>query len=85
MSTPTVDRILLGQATLSIPIVDLKHSVFQVSGSSERSGYRVKKVADPPEREILNVGTLISHRVTDSHVRGDNVIYCVADPQVMEM
>ena len=55
MSTTTVDRILVGQATLSTPIVDVKRSVFQVSGSSERYGYRVKKVADPPERETLNL------------------------------
>ena len=36
MSTSTVDRILeLRKATLSTPIVDGKHSVFQVFGSSE--------------------------------------------------
>ena len=55
MSTTTVERILVGQATLSTPIVDVKHSLFQVSGSSERYGYRVKKAADPPESETLNV------------------------------
>ena len=54
MSTTTVERILVGQATLSTPIVDVKHSLFQVSGSSERYGYRVKKAADPPESETLN-------------------------------
>ena len=27
----------------------------------------------------------ISHSVADPHVRGNNVIRCVADPQVMEM
>ena len=29
--------------------------------------------------------THISHNVADPHVRGNNVIHCVADPQVMEM
>ena len=29
--------------------------------------------------------THISHSVVESHVRGNNVIHCVADPQVMEM
>ena len=29
--------------------------------------------------------THISHSVADPHVRGDNVIHCVADPQLMEM
>ena len=28
--------------------------------------------------------THISHSVVDPHVRGNNVIHCVADPQVME-
>ena len=28
--------------------------------------------------------THISHNVVDPHVRGNNVIHCVADPQVME-
>ena len=29
--------------------------------------------------------THISHGVVDPHVRENNVIHCVADPQVMEM
>ena len=29
--------------------------------------------------------TLISHNVVDPHMRGNNVIHCVADLQVMEM
>ena len=29
--------------------------------------------------------TRISHSVADPHVRGNNVIHCVADPQVWEM
>ena len=29
--------------------------------------------------------THISHSVADPHVRGNNVIHYVADPQVMEM
>ena len=33
-------------------------------------------MADPPEMEILNVA--------DPHARGNNVIHCVADPQVRE-
>ena len=40
---------------------------WQDSGSSESSGYRVKKVADPPKREILNV--------IDPYVKGNNVIH----------
>ena len=39
-----------------------------------------KKVADPPEGEILTVADLHF-----SHVRGNNVIHFVADPQVREM
>ena len=38
------------------------------SGSSESYGYRMKKVADPPEREILNVTDPHSHSVADPHV-----------------
>ena len=30
-------------------------AILQDSGNSESYDYRVKKVADPPEREILNV------------------------------
>ena len=33
-------------------------------------------MAELPERKILNVA--------DTHVRGNNVIHCVVDPQVME-
>ena len=29
--------------------------------------------------------THISHSVADPHVRGNNVIHCMADPQMMEM
>ena len=29
--------------------------------------------------------TYISHSVANQHVRGNNEIHCVADPQVMEM
>ena len=29
--------------------------------------------------------TYISHSVVDPHVRGNNVIHCAADPQMMEM
>ena len=34
-------------------------------------------MADPPERKTINVA--------DPHVRGNNVIHCVMDPEVMEM
>ena len=44
-----------------------------------------RKVADPPEREIPNVTTHIFQSVADPHVRGNNVIHCVEDPQVREM
>ena len=52
---------------LSTPILDGKHSVFQVFGSvdnyrkvssfssSESYDYRGRKVVDPPERKSLNV------------------------------
>ena len=29
--------------------------------------------------------TYISHSVADPHVRGNNVIHCVTDPQMMKM
>ena len=49
----------------------------QDSDSSESYSYRVEMVADPLERDILNVA--------GPHVRGNNVMYCVVDPQVIEM
>ena len=70
ISTPTVDRILVAlkateASALNVVgiLIALKAIVdrnvnphcWQDSGSSENYGYRVKKVADPPEREILNV------------------------------
>ena len=65
---------------LSTPIVDGKRSAFQDSGSSESYGDRVMKVAGP-----TGMWRTISHSVTDPHVRGNNVIQCGAEPQVMEM
>ena len=41
-------------------------------------------MADPPERKTLNVADPISHSVADPQVRGNNVINCVVDSQVME-
>ena len=44
MSTPTVDRILVAlKATLSTPIVDRKHSVFQVLVALKATGMSALK------------------------------------------
>ena len=40
---------------------------------------------DPPERKILNVVDLHFSQCGEPTCEGDNVIHCVADPQVMEM
>ena len=64
---------------------NVKPHCWQDSGSSESYRYRVKNAVDPREREILNVADQHSHSVVDPHVRGDNVIHCVADPHVIEM
>ena len=42
-------------------------------------------MAEPPERKMLNVAdSHFSQRGGDPRVRGNNVVHCVADPQVME-
>ena len=80
MLTPTVDRVLVALKA----IVDRNYNShrWQDSGTSERYCYSVKKVEDPPEIEMR---TPISHSATDPHVRGNNIIHCVGDPQLKGM
>ena len=70
MSTPTVDRILVAPKSYVV--------------NSDRS-YRVHKVANLPEREILNFADPQFSHLVDPHVRRNNVIHCAADPQVIKM
>ena len=53
--------------------------------NSESYGHRVKKAADPLEKENPNIADEHSHSVTDPHVRWNNVIHCVVDQQVKEI
>ena len=53
MLTPTVDRNLVAPKT--IVDRDVNSHCCQDSTSSEIYGYRVRKVANPTEKEILNV------------------------------
>ena len=56
MSALKVDRIFIGlKATVDM---NANSHCWQDSGSSESYGYRVKTVADPAEKEILNVAEL---------------------------
>ena len=41
-------------------------------------------MADPPERKIPNVADPHFSQCGGLYVRGNNVIHCVADPEVME-
>ena len=53
MLTPTVDRNLVAPKT--IVDRDVNSHCCKDSTSSETYGYRVRKVANPTEKEILNV------------------------------
>ena len=74
MSTPSVNKILV--ALKAIVDRNVSFHCWQDFSGSKNYGYGVKKVADPPEMEILNVA--------NPHVRG-NKTHCVADQQIMEM
>ena len=44
---------------------------------------RMKKFTNPPEKDNVKTWwTHISRSVVDPHVRGNNLIHCVMDPQV---
>ena len=53
MSALKVDRIL--EALKATVNKNVNSHCGQNSGSSENYGWRVKKVADPPEKKILNM------------------------------
>lgn len=69
MSAPTVERLLVAP----------KNSVYNSYSWRESFAYRVKKVKKTPEKKILNA--------VDPYFLqySNNVIHCVADPQVKDM
>ena len=81
---------------MSTLIVDGKHSAFQIFGSSdscqdfsssESYNYRGRKVADPPERKILNVANPHFSQVADPPERKilmwqTHISHSVVDPHV---
>ena len=83
LKTPTMDRILV--ALKAIVDKNVNSHCWQYSSSSERYGYRVRKVADSPEMEILNVADSHFSQCGGPTCEGNNVIHCVADPQVTKI